>query len=332
MAKAWLDDALACLEGSPVCGYRAGGLPACEPTALAALALHRGGRAGQQAKALDWLADLQQGDGSVGIDGANPTPCWPTGWALLAWRAAISTSQAAVATSSSQEPALAPALSMGERGNGPNPRWANAAQRAAHWILALEGRTHPRSSLFGHDTTLRAWPWVEHTHSWVEPTAINLLALKASGQSAHPRCREAVAMLLDRMCAGGGWNYGNTKVLGAALRPQVQPTGLALAALAGEPAAERHVARSLAYLERSLSEQTTTASLCFGLMGLSCHGRRPKRAEAWLEAACHRVLRHDASPYPLALIALAACQRGGLVASEPLAAQPPPGAAHEERP
>ena len=91
------------------------------------------------------------------------------------------------------------------------------------------------------------------THSWVEPTAINVLALRSADQAGHPRCREAVKLLLDRQLPEGGWNYGNTTVLGHVLRPQVQPTGLALAALAGETDIRPKVHRSLDLLGQTLS-------------------------------------------------------------------------------
>ena len=44
------------------------------------------------------------------------------------------------------------------------------------------------------------------------------------GLPPHPRnWRNAQAMLIDRLLAGGGCNYGNTVVLGQELRPHVQP-------------------------------------------------------------------------------------------------------------
>lgn len=272
----WIDDALDRLAQRPCCGYQPASAPAVEPTALVAMALWLYGRAEPARNALRWLTSIQSADGSLGVDAANKKPCWPTGWAVLAWR------MAAEATSS--------------------------ADRAVEWILALRARPLPRTWVFGHDTQLQAWPWVEGTHSWVEPTAINLMALKASGQGAHPRAREAVAMLLDRQLPSGGWNFGNTVVLGNTLRPHIQPTGLALAALAGEPSAQDACQRSLDYLQQNLSERTTTASLCYGLLGAAAHKGRPAQADAWLEAAFRRTLLGDGSAYRIALCLLAANQ------------------------
>jgi hypothetical protein len=179
-------------------------------------------------------------------------------------------------------------------------------QRAAAWILSCKGRPIPQSPEWNHDTTLEAWPWVEGTHSWIEPTAIHLLALKASGYGGHARSRDAVRLLCDRAMRTGGWNYGNPDIRGALLPAQVQPTGLALAALAGEDRATREVEMAVAYLRKTLSPRVTTESLCYAIVGLAAHGQRVTQSSAWLESAARRTFEQGGSPYRLALLALAA--------------------------
>src|SRR5207302_5660581 len=105
-------------------------------------------------------------------------------------------------------------------------------ERAVKWILETRGEALPQTPEMGHNTTLVGWPWVEDTHSWIEPTAMHVLALKAAGRGDHPRTREAVRLLIDRLLVGGGCNYGNTVVMDQGLRPHLQPTGLAMLALA----------------------------------------------------------------------------------------------------
>ncbi len=262
-------------------GYHAGSPRATEPAALAALALLAHRRDADALPLVDWLTDLQAADGSMGIWTTQPAPGWPIGWSVLAWRAAQNSSLA-------------------------NPRYALAIERALGWILRVEGSRIEWLEHTGHDTTIIGWPWVEGTHSWVEPTAMNLLAMKHAGQGEHPRAREAVRLLHDRLLAGGGCNYGNTIVFGQELRPHLQPTGLCLLALAGEPDRSGRVARSIDFLLRELSAATATASLCYGLLGLAAQGRLPDGADDWLSVAGRRTLARDASSYTLALLALAA--------------------------
>jgi hypothetical protein len=113
-------------------------------------------------------------------------------------------------------------------------------------------------------------------------------------------------LLVDRLLETGGCNYGNTVVFGQALRPHLEPTGLCLLALAGLDDSTGLVQKSVSYLENALDAQTTSVSLSYALIGLAAHGRRPARADQWLENAARRTLTRDPSAYKLALVALAA--------------------------
>ena len=234
------------------CGYHAGSRDATEPVALAALALVACGRESRALPLLDWLSERQGADGSLGVDAENATPGWPTGWAMIAWQAAQNCSLA-------------------------QPRFAAALEHALAWIFRVQGEIIERVESAGHDTMIKGWPWVEGTHAWVEPTAINLLALKHTGHGSHRRAREAVRLLHDRMLPSGGCNYGNTVVFGQELRPHVQPTGLCLLALAGEDDASGRTDKSIDYLRRELSARTTTESLCYALLGLAAHEQASRR-------------------------------------------------------
>ena len=178
--------------------------------------------------------------------------------------------------------------------------------RAVAWILAAHGETCPRAPEYGHDTELPGWSYAENTSCWIEPTALHVTALKAVGQSTHARTRDGLRLLIDRLLPGGGCNYGNTVVLGQTLRPHVQPTGVALLALAGETDASGHLAKSVAWLRRSIGSETTTVSLAWALVGLRAHGALPSESDAWLAAAASRASQSGNSPHKLALLALAA--------------------------
>ena len=294
----WLERALDHLSQKPISGYQATDTPAVEPTALAAMALVAHGRTTAAFRALDWLGDLQSPDGFLGIRSGQSGPHWATGWAVMAWMAGVSRrGRTNVRIATEKEP------TDGARNDS---RWSSAAERACHWLLTWKGEAVPRSAAFAHDTTLQGWSWVEGTHSWVEPTAINLMALKVSGYAEHPRCREAVRLLVDRMLASGGWNYGNTAVLGTPLRSHVQPTGLALAALAREETAARACERAARALLETLSPKTTPVSLGYALIGITGHAAWPPRADTWLAAAGERLLDCGAPAYGLSLLLLAA--------------------------
>jgi hypothetical protein len=277
----YLEVVLDRLAASDVCGYHAGAPAATEPTAVAALALFAHGRVDSARKLADRLLEIQKEDGSLGIDRVNGSPGWPTSWAILAWRAAQSS-------------------------EGFDPAYVTAYERGRDWLLGVVGDSFDIVQWEGHDSQLRGWPWVKGTHSWVEPTALALLALRLTGKADSKRARDAALLLVNRLLPEGGCNYGNTIVFGQALRPHLQPTGLALLALRGEPDVDGRIGLSVEYLRRELNRQTTTASLSYGLLGLASRNIHPANAELWLRAAADRTLQRDASGYKLGLLALAA--------------------------
>lgn len=264
------------LSKNPVIGYAPDAAPATEPTVLAALALMAHDRRAQANPAIEFLATVQSADGSVGVRQKEASPGWPTSLAVLAW------------------------LAHDRRAH------SSCIDRAVNWILEAKGKGMEQTADMGHNTQLVGWSWAEGTHSWIEPTALHVLALKAAGQAEHARTREGVALLLDRQLPAGGCNYGNTTVLGQALRPHIQPTGVALLSLAGEADNGNRVAKSIAWLRRTLSAKVTPVSLAWGLLGLAAHQVNLSSSNGWLTAACQRVERHDRSPHKLALLLLAA--------------------------
>jgi hypothetical protein len=247
------------LAAEPAWTYGASSVPAAEPAAFAALALLAHGDVEAALRPARWLAELQQAAGAVGVTRDERDPHWATSLALLAWSAMKR------ATSSSEFDAR--------------------IDSAVHWSLAERGQTAPRSAMIGHDTTLVGWSWAAHTHSWLEPTCFFVLALRSAGLAEHSRTREAVRLLVDRLLPQGGANYGNTIVLGQPLLPHVQPSGVAMWALAGDRISDPRIERSLAYLEKAIGPQTTPASLSFACLGLTAHHRIPVAAASWMVAA-----------------------------------------------
>ena len=106
----------------------------------------------------------------------------------------------------------------------------------ASWLVRLKFRLSDRQVRF--DPTKYGWPWVPDTVSWVVPTSMALITLGRAkrqglirGSELEKRLRLGAEMLLDRACPEGGWNAGNAVVYGVPLRPHVDATALALAAL-----------------------------------------------------------------------------------------------------
>jgi hypothetical protein len=115
---------------------------------------------------------------------------------------------------------------------------------------------------------LQAWSWIAGTFSWAEPTAWCLLALKKASArigDAATRIADAEAVLIDRVCHPGGWNYGNSAVFTQDLRPYVPTSALALLAMQDRrdhPA----VANSLTWLE--MNATTERSAMALGLAAI----------------------------------------------------------------
>ena len=264
------------------------------------MALLAYGKADQAVVALKWLARIQAADGSVGVSADQQTPRWPTSLAVLAWTAY---------ERHIRENTL-PQIKE-------SPRFSDHVDRAVKLILSIEGEKSKSQGVVGHDPMLVGWPWVDGTHSWIEPTALHVLALKATGHGEHTRVAQARELLINRILPDGGCNYGNTFVFDQQLLPHIQPTGLALLALGGQEDSVGPIDKTIEWLQTILSARTTTASLCFGLCGLSAHGVFPRSSTDWIRAAYHRTMARDRSPYKMALLALA-----GLNENSPLVVLP----------
>ncbi len=166
------------------------------------------------------------------------------------------------------------------------------ASRLVAGLVALKGMRLPPSDTTRQDNSLQGWPWVSGTFSWVEPTAWCVLAVKRwtrtrPSRDAAARIEEAERLLMDRACATGGWNYGNSVVLGRALPPYVPTTALALLALrtrADQPVVRRAL-RALS--ERRLDERGALA-LSLARIALTAYGENAAGLDEALAGAWQR--------------------------------------------
>ncbi|QDS98968.1 hypothetical protein [Adhaeretor mobilis] len=255
--------------------------PATEPAAWASLALGSHGDRLAALRPARWLAEQQQANGAVGVSRKLQTPRWPTSLAMLAWYFADQWNEA--------------------------DNFELPLKKATEWTLQDHGRAGPVSRQAGHDTTLAGWSWAADTHSWMEPTCFFVKALTQLGLAKHPRVQTGVRMIVDRLLPAGGCNYGNTFVLGQELLPHVQPTGIAMWALADHPTDDPRVTASLDYLLRKIEADSSAASLSFALLGLTAHDQRPSKAnELVLRKLKHLDEIGSKATYPLSLLLLAA--------------------------
>ncbi|GJL52880.1 MAG: hypothetical protein NPIRA02_00120 [Nitrospirales bacterium] len=209
----------------------------------------------------DRLLDYQMSDGRVVIAVDHPEAVWPTPLAVLAW----------------------------QNSDAHYDAW----QRAVKFLLRSTG-VHwkkPDNDTVGHDTLIPGWPWIDQTHSWVTPTSLSMLALTVAGYGEHSRVTAGADLLLDRQLLTGGWNYGNSSVLGTQLRPFPETTGMALNALAGRVPREA-VAPSLRYLQGCLPTLRTPLSLGWSILGLQAWSSSPAHTEKWIYETLERGSRY----------------------------------------
>ncbi len=147
-------------------------------------------------------------------------------------------------------------------------------------LARVKGVAVPKSSINRQDNTLQGWAWTVDTFSWVESTATCLLGLKrlvagSRTEEVAGRVREAERLLFDRACRDGGWNHGNSNMLGKELPAYVPTTALALLAL-HDRAADAIVVRGVQYLQQHRLIETGGLALaltriCLGVYGLEAH-------------------------------------------------------------
>jgi hypothetical protein len=241
-------------------GYAAGETSCTEPTAAAALALS-GDSGPPEARnlALAWLQGSQHRDGGWGVSKEDESSGWPTAWAVLALLKAG---------------AAAEPVSRGVE-------WLLRVERAAAGVDSLE----VTRKVLEIDPTLRGWPWLPGEATWVEPTALAMMALVRAPRTAQISARldESVRYLIDRRCRGGGWNVGNPVMFSQALPPRSCPTAWALLALANV-ARDAIRGEDLEVLRDDMHSDGGALALGWGLVALRTLGQDDAYAAARLDA------------------------------------------------
>jgi hypothetical protein len=242
-------------------GAQDGRASSTEVTALATVALGRleapVARAGA-ARGLRWLTEHQHDDGGWPVSARVDAACWSTALAVLALEA-LGRERASAARGARWLLRRAP----GTFGLG-----VSLLYRFARSSMAVQLNPH-----------LKGWAWTADASSFVEPTCYSVLALKRlraslPGAAVTERIDEAECLLYDRMCRGGGWNYGNSTVLDADLWPYADVTALALLALADYPERDGN-RQSLRALRGMLEHVDSGLSLAWAVLCFSAYGEDP---------------------------------------------------------
>jgi hypothetical protein len=268
-------------------GYGRGEPSTAEPTAAVTLALQdQPDPAVARSRGLDWLAAAQHRDGGWGLTREDAESGWQTAWGALA-------------------------LARSKLPDG-------AVDRAIGWLLKvkqlkLEDDEQQRETrkLLAIDPALRGWPWLPGQATWVEPTALAILALAEAPPTPaiSVRTDEAVRYLKDRRCTGGGWNVGNPVMLGASLLPRAEPTAWVLLALA-RLARDAIEPKDLAALRFCMQHDGGTLALAWGLLALRALGEDDPIASARLADMGNTETGWNNNPYHTAVAVLA--ERGSL--------------------
>jgi hypothetical protein len=144
-------------------------------------------------------------------------------------------------------------------------------------LARTRGEVLPPSPFNRQDNSIPGWSWIAETFSWVEPTAWALLALKQWARMPSvtvdtSRIRDGERLLVDRCMRTGGWNYGNSNVLGQELKAFVPTTAIALLAMQDRRDLPE-VARSVDFLEEHATDERAGVSLALAMMALSAFDR-----------------------------------------------------------
>ena len=170
--------------------------------------------------------------------------------------------------------------------------------RSVAWLLRVVGAEHNllmrTFSYFNLlktklDVSHQGWPWRNGNASWIEPTALTLVALKKAAThfpsaKLDRRVHEGEELLLARRCSDGGWNCGNPNVLNFDLPSYPESTGLALLGLQGWPATELRPPLEAAH--RFRAETRSSLAKAWLAIALRLHGQNPEtpREDAWLSS------------------------------------------------
>lgn len=262
-----------------------------EATSLALAALLSAGESASSDRVLRatlWLMARQNPDGGWRLNDVATAGSWTTGLAILALSGIPEHRERVIA---------AARWLLSQAGSKPG-----ILARLILWATGKSGINRLNNDLVG-------WSWVPRSFSWVEPTSYALIALKKvkarlAETNVAGRIQQGEALIYDRMCAGGGWNYGNSNVLDYALWPYPDVTALALIALQ-DRAGEKANQQSLQTLKQISAEANSALACSWTAICLDIYGQPVVDWQRRIESRFQEFdLLGETKTFALALIAL----------------------------
>jgi hypothetical protein len=118
---------------------------------------------------------------------------------------------------------------------------------AVDWLLGTKGaeaswkfRLSARLHLLKTEANIMhlGWPWLPGAASWIEPTALTVLALQKvttwmGTRAIQDRISEGQKLIMSRRNRDGGWNYGNPNTLSVDAPSYPETTAVGLMGLQG---------------------------------------------------------------------------------------------------
>ena len=253
---------------------------AVEPTSAVLLALREYPSCAQRCRrSIDWLRSTQHPDGGWGFNSLDSESAWQTAWAVLAL------------------------VRAGEGGY--------FVDRAVQWLLRAttlqlsEDTIQASKAILKIDLSLRGWPWLQGEASFVEPTALAILALESiPGLGDRERMREGLRYIQDRRCPGGGWNVGNPVMFHSAPPAEAYFTAVVLLAFS-RLAPGNILSEDIKVLRSEMHREGGVLALAWGLLALRTLGQDDTSAESRLVSMATRRGGWADNPYRTAVALMA---------------------------
>jgi hypothetical protein len=183
--------------------------------------------------------------------------------------------------------------------------------RAIKWLLNVEtiqinqDTMQASKKFLKVDLSLRGWPWLPGEGTWIEPTALTMLALESiPGPEVTKRLNEAFLYIQDRRCPDGGWNVGSPAMFNLALPGRGYPTAMVLLALFKSGLGNIQ-GNDISFLRSEMLRDGSVLTLAWGLLALRTLGEDDVWAEARLSALQGQNGGWGDSPYKTAAAVMA---------------------------